>query len=176
MKIALISRYYPLPWNGVGIHVYYLSRELSKLGHEVHVVTTKQVHSPNEKMDNTVYIHRVPEIRAPVISHLSSGWNALQKLRELDNDFDVIHTHHGVFQGKEGFKRIQTPLITTMHGTVSGEWHALKVSDLSYKSKGDATIFLFYPLFRRYEKLYAIHAINSGFPAKRLVVEGGIGI
>ena len=35
--------------------IYYLSRGLSKLGHEVHVVTTKQVHSPNEKMNNTVY-------------------------------------------------------------------------------------------------------------------------
>ena len=78
-KIGLISYYYPSDkektLNGVGIHVYYLSRELAKLGCEVHVFAHGERDSTKENYigDGKLAIHWIStktktKISDPVIA------------------------------------------------------------------------------------------------------------
>ncbi|MDO8528912.1 MAG: glycosyltransferase family 4 protein [Nanoarchaeota archaeon] len=114
-KVGIVSYYYPEKFNldnGVAIHTYYLSRELAKLGCEVHIFCKGNKQSiKNEYLEQgKIIVHRIG-----VVSKLSIQDNVLKKrisyfmfdnqvISEItkenkDETFDIIHTHGWLTSG-----------------------------------------------------------------------------
>jgi len=114
-KVGLISYYYPEKFNlnnGVAIHTYYLSRELAKLGCEIHVFCKGDKNSIRAEYleSGKIITHRMG-----VKSKLSVQDNVLNKriqyfmfdnqvINEITKEnkseaFDIIHTHGWLTSG-----------------------------------------------------------------------------
>src|SRR5690349_18804412 len=101
MRIMMLSWEYP-PKNvgGISTHSYYLSQELKKLGHEIHVITCEEGLAPEHENDNGVFIHRVSPYKIDTndftkwVMHLN--FSIIQegiKLIKSFGKFDLIHAH-----------------------------------------------------------------------------------
>lgn len=94
MRICLASMWYP-PFfiGGAGIYAEYLSRELAKLGHEIHVITPRFGLQEPEIIENGVIVHRIPVIRKPLLWIPCYWLNLRAYHRELQKrlGFDVLH-------------------------------------------------------------------------------------
>lgn len=114
-KVGIVSYYYPDKFNlnnGVAIHTYYLSRELARLGCEVHIFCKGDKGSIKSEYleQGKIIIHRMG-----IKSNLSIQDNVLKKrisyfmfdnqvineiTRENKNEtFDIIHTHGWLTSG-----------------------------------------------------------------------------
>ncbi|MFH1889557.1 MAG: glycosyltransferase family 4 protein, partial [Nanoarchaeota archaeon] len=114
-KIGIVSYYYPGKEglnNGVAIHTYYLSRELAKMGCDVHVFCKGDRDSVKTEYFSMgkLTVHRIN-----VKSHLSVNDNVLSKrisyfmfdnrvINEITQEnkaesFDIIHTHGWLTSG-----------------------------------------------------------------------------
>lgn len=146
MKICLLS-YRGQPYcGGQGIYIYYLSRELSRLGHEVQllsgpphpeVVEAVKVHkveslnlydlpgfSPKEssQLRNPVNLYEFVAVRLGMFPEpLTFSIRAYGKLRELlsHTRFDVIHDNQCLGYGLLRMKRLKIPLVSTIHHPIS---------------------------------------------------------
>ncbi len=126
---------------GQGVYLYYLSRELQRLGHEVHVI----VGPPYPYIPEGIGEHRVENLnffefgfpkQAPfkVFTPLnlyelagtrlgmftemfSFSIRAYQKLRQLlpDNRFDIIHDNQTLGYGILLMKAFEIPIVATVH-------------------------------------------------------------
>ncbi len=102
MKICLISEEFPpeTGWGGIGTHTYNLSRALSDIGHEVHVVTASI--DGQEQISNNGFgtIYRLPELnrQSLIISAFSRMTNKLEKygLAEGANSYPLRSLRRGV--------------------------------------------------------------------------------
>ena len=142
MKICLLS-YRGHPYcGGQGIYIHYLSRELSRLGHEVQVLSGP----PHPEVIEAVKVHKVESLNLydsagfspakpsqllnPVNFYefaavrlgmfpepLTFSIRAYGKLRELlsHSRFDVIHDNQSLGYGLLLMKRFKIPLISTIH-------------------------------------------------------------
>ena len=130
---------FPLPpqkGGGTESHIFYLSNELAKLGHEVHLVSDIV---DNEYFHKNVIVH---EIHAPppsfkggflgwVLNHLLGGLfaskTALATLLKEEN-FDIIHIHGRLAATIVSIlrdsirKNRRTPLIYTLHDLSPWYW------------------------------------------------------
>ncbi len=107
-KILMVTSFYP-PYHvgGACTHVYYLSNELAAMGHEVHVLYSKDSYylkrsrKPNEgeyKNHGNVHLHEIknPLGRvSPVYSYVT-GLVPFKKnaMNVLNNGYDLIHYHN----------------------------------------------------------------------------------
>jgi len=142
MRICLLS-YRGNPYcGGQGIYVYYLARELHKLGHEVHVmsgpphpevadgVELHQLESLNLYESGDSLIRSLFRVRHPVDFYefmgvclgtfpepLTFSLRAYGKLRELaaSHRFDIIHDNQGLGYGLLLMKRLKIPVVATIH-------------------------------------------------------------
>jgi glycosyltransferase involved in cell wall biosynthesis len=91
MKIVHVYHHYYPVVGGLERAVKGLAEELVKLGHEVHVITSKfGAHDrPREERINGVYVHRVKSLRLryPDLMY------PLEHLSDLFRDVDVVHGH-----------------------------------------------------------------------------------
>jgi phosphatidylinositol alpha-mannosyltransferase len=95
VKIGIVTQSYYPRFGGVTEHVHATGAELTRRGHEVHVITSRFASNPAEGL-SVERIGRnvlVPFNRAFV--DFTIGWNLKGQLRRLfrDHDFDVLHTH-----------------------------------------------------------------------------------
>ena len=142
MKICLLS-YRGHPYcGGQGIYIHYLSRELTRQGHEVHllsgpphpeVVEAVKVHkveslslyerpdfSPIKKSQllNPINLYEFLAVRHGIFAEpLTFSMRAYFKLRELlsHTKFDVIHDNQCLGYGLLLMKRFKIPLVSTIH-------------------------------------------------------------
>lgn len=101
MRILMVSDVYFPHIGGIPVHIYNLSSELKKLGHEVKVLTTNystKILDGFKYLPNEEDVYRVG--RAVVIRSNKSwasvcfGFHLGQKIKEiLSSDFDIIHIH-----------------------------------------------------------------------------------
>lgn len=130
MKILMISWEYP-PRNvgGVSNHVYYLSKNLKKLGHEVHVLTCLEEGDITEDEDNGVIVHRVTPYALPSedftkwVMHLNFAMlEAAIRIINCEGKFEVIHCHDwlALYTGKALKTAYNIPIVTTIHATEHG--------------------------------------------------------
>jgi MMP alpha-(1->4)-mannosyltransferase len=145
LKICLLS-YRGNPYSGgQGVYIYYLSRELRNLGHEVHVISGPPYPVLEDgiklhKMDSLMLYDRkhtfaeiLPKITSPLkFYELSAGllgtftepftfsiraYNSLKK--ELQNEkFDIIHDNQCLGYGLLLMKNLNIPVIATIHHPV----------------------------------------------------------
>jgi glycosyltransferase involved in cell wall biosynthesis len=142
MRICLLT-YRGNPYSGgQGIYVYYLSRELSRMGHEVEVIGS----APLPEVSEGVILH---QLRSSSIYHPGSSFRknlpkarnlvdlyelcasrlgifvepgafsfrAYAKLKELcrKRRFDIIHDNQGLGYGLLSMKRLKIPVVATIH-------------------------------------------------------------
>jgi glycosyltransferase involved in cell wall biosynthesis len=130
---------------GQGIYIYYLSRELQRLGHEVHVVSGP----PYPVLEDGIKLHKMeslmlfdrkhtfaeilPKIDSPLkFWELASGLTgdfsepftfsirAYKSLRSqlMEEKFDIIHDNQCLGYGLLLIKRLKIPVVATIHHPV----------------------------------------------------------
>jgi len=96
MKIAMVTEHFPPSWGGVEIHTYELSKELVRLGNEVHVFTPRPERiSFADKVEEThgIVIHRLCGLR--LLKSSFSPYNASKlKCYFKEGRFEVVHGQH----------------------------------------------------------------------------------
>ncbi|MDH5448159.1 MAG: glycosyltransferase family 4 protein [Candidatus Bathyarchaeota archaeon] len=94
MKTCFASfEYPPSITGGAGVYAKFMSRELAKLGHEVHVISPTTEHFFTRKVENDLIVHRIPIIDRPLLK-IPSYWLKLRRFyKELDTleGFDLLH-------------------------------------------------------------------------------------
>jgi glycosyltransferase involved in cell wall biosynthesis len=91
MKIVHIStHYYPLT-GGLERVVQSLAEELARMGHEVHIITSRfgAENRPKEEVINGVYVHRVKALRF----HFPDITYPLDYVEKVLRDADIVHGH-----------------------------------------------------------------------------------
>jgi glycosyltransferase involved in cell wall biosynthesis len=113
------ARFYPYV-GGVENYVYYLSRELVKLGHEVKVVCAAEPGLGDGEMDGVVVqrLHYFGKIA-------NTNITPILPLCLLEEDFDVIHTHLPTPWSSDWSVLVSAvkrkPLVLTYHNDIVGE-------------------------------------------------------
>jgi len=142
MRICLLT-YRGNPYSGgQGIYIYYLSREFQRMGHEVEVIASAplpevsegvilhQLRSSSIYHPGNSFRRNLPKVRNPVDLHelcasrlgiFAEPWafsfRAYAKLKELckQRRFDIIHDNQGLGYGLLLMKRLNIPVIATIH-------------------------------------------------------------
>jgi len=146
MKICLLT-YRGNPYSGgQGIYIYYLSREFQRMGHEVEVIASAplpevsegiilhQLRSSSIFHPGSSFRRNLTKIRNPVdlyelcasrLGIFAEPWafsfRAYAKLKELckQRRFDIIHDNQGLGYGLLLMKRLNIPVIATIHHPIS---------------------------------------------------------
>lgn len=105
MKVALVCKKYSLKEGGLERYTYFLSRELIRAGHEVHIFANTWQKEPG------VIIHRIPMVRlSSPAKNLSFAFFANRALSEIK--FDIIHSmerifYQDIFRVSDGINLVQ---------------------------------------------------------------------
>ncbi|MBC2579472.1 glycosyltransferase family 4 protein [Clostridium sp. DJ247] len=144
MRILMLSWEYP-PKNigGLSNHVFYLSRALSRMGHEVHVVTCEEGAAPIEENNYGVIVHRVTPYKVYTddftkwVMHLNfSMIEEATRIITNSEKFDLIHAHDwlSAFAAKSLKWSFKIPMVATIHATEHGRNRGIKTDIQRYIS------------------------------------------
>lgn len=136
MRILMLALEYP-PKNvgGLSTHVYFLSHALSKLGHEVHVITCGEGDIPFEENDDGVYVHRVRNYEIDTYNFINlvmlQNYAIIEEGIKLFNKIgkvDIIHGHDWLvaFAAKTLKSAYTTPMVATIHATEYGRNNGIR--------------------------------------------------
>jgi glycosyltransferase involved in cell wall biosynthesis len=118
MRICFISfEYPPFLIGGAGIYAIHITKELAKLGHEVHVISPIIRNQKMVSFEDTVFVHRIPTIHKRFLRAPSFWLNLTRKystLREEIGGFDVIHSN-GMSDLSLSKQKVKEPRVTTVH-------------------------------------------------------------
>lgn len=130
MKIMMLSwEYPPRIVGGIARVVHDLSHNLTKQGHEVHVITYLEGDTKEFEKDGDVYVHRVANY--PINANGLIDWvmqlnfcmveKAADVIKEYGK-FNIVHAHDWlVAYAARAIKRTyKLPLVATIHATESG--------------------------------------------------------
>lgn len=181
MKIAMVCPFFLPVVGGMEKHVYNLSLQLQKRGHEVTVFTSKIDHSGREILKSREKIHGI-EVRRfkPYfrLGNFASFWP--QFSRQL-GDFDIVHAHnlrhpHSELSLLAG-KRRKIPVILTPHSPYHSGTHS-PLQELAIKIY-DGMISRI--SLRHFDAVFALHdaerkwLVRKGVPSSKVrVIPNGI--
>jgi len=142
MRICLLT-YRGNPYSGgQGIYIYYLSREFQRMGHEVEVIASAPLPEVSEgvvlhqlrsssiyhpensfrrnlpKVRNSIDLHELCASRLGIFAEpWAFSFRAYAKIKELckQRRFDIIHDNQGLGYGLLLIKRLNIPVIATIH-------------------------------------------------------------
>ena len=150
MKILMLSwEYPPKTVGGLSEHVCNLSRELTKLGDEIHVITCEEGAALEEDYDNGIHVHRVSPLKLQNddfikwVMHLNFA--ILEKAINLITDlgkFDIIHAHDWLtlYSAKVLKKSFTIPMVCTIHSTEYGRNNGIRTDIQKYISSAEWTL------------------------------------
>ncbi|HEX6521592.1 MAG TPA: glycosyltransferase family 4 protein [Streptosporangiaceae bacterium] len=145
LRIALLSYRSKPHCGGQGVYVRHLSRELAALGHSVEVFSGQ----PYPELDDGPVLRELPSLdlyrdddpfRTPRLDEyrdwtdvletammwggafpepLTFSIRALRTLAARRHDFDVVHDNQGLGYGMLGLRRLELPLVTSIHHPIS---------------------------------------------------------
>jgi glycosyltransferase involved in cell wall biosynthesis len=160
----MVTSEFPPKWGGVGNGVHFQANVFAKMGYKIDIITRKQSKGmkipPQHK---NITVHQVPWLKLPMFFTTSFGAQAVLKIKELGNDFDVVHIHSNMtLIEKEAYYDIASPIVSTMHGSWLGERQELRLKNISMSlaSVNDLAIMYISPFFDKYED-YAIRYSNA---------------
>jgi glycogen synthase len=146
MKILMLSwEYPPKSVGGLSNHVFYLSKSLSALGHEVHVITCGDVNATIEEK-NGVKVHTVvpycidSEDFAKWVMHLNFAMvEEAVKLINSKGKFDIIHGHDwlSAYAAKVLKGSYSIPMVCTIHATEHGRNNGIRTEMQRYISSAE---------------------------------------
>lgn len=94
----VISQYHPRA-SGAERQALAQARELTRRGHEVHVVTRALPRVPRDESLDGVFVHRwVRAIEAGPLFAISFVAGVVRSLARLRDEFDVVHTHQALWE------------------------------------------------------------------------------
>jgi glycosyltransferase involved in cell wall biosynthesis len=142
MKILVLTwEFPPRIVGGIARHVAELYPEITRFGHEVHLLTVEFGSAPKYEVVDRVYVHRVPVAPANDFFHWIANMNESMgnhggKLIKEEGSFDLIHAHDWLVADaaialKEIFK---IPLVATIHATEYGRYNGIYSQEQSYIS------------------------------------------
>jgi len=152
LNVCFVSpEYFPIS-GGTGAYVYYLSRELQKLGHNVHVVARHSVDS-TEIVDG-VNVNYVKGVGNPLTRYWRFARSASKKLEELNRKFgfDIIHANLPLVPSFAIPSESANALTSTVHSTWKGEAEAIKRGGRRKLNPNEKLMLRFNSLLRSYEK------------------------
>jgi len=152
LNVCFVSpEYFPIS-GGTGAYVYYLSRELQRLGHNVHVVARHSVDS-TETVDG-VSVNYVRGVGNPLTRYWRFARSAFKKLEELNRKlgFNIIHANLPLVPSFAIPKESVKALISTVHSTWEGEAEAIKHGSRRKLNPNEKLMLRFNSLLRSYEK------------------------
>lgn len=137
---------------GTGAYVYYLSRQLQKRGHYVHVITKHKMNS-TEIVDgvNITYLRCQGN---PLSKYWSFARFTFKKLKELNKKFafDIIHANLPLVPSFALPKEATNALISTVHSTWKGEAETIRHEGLRKLNTNEKFMLGFNSLLRSSEK------------------------
>jgi glycosyltransferase involved in cell wall biosynthesis len=152
LNICFVSpEYYPIS-GGTGAYVYYLSHELQKLGHRVHVVARS-----SEKAEKTVEEGNATYIRCagnPLRRFIGFARSTSKKLTELNrvSPFDVVHANLPLVPSFAVPEELKAALVCTVHSTWKGEAEAIKSEGFGKLNLNEKFMLEFNAFLRSSEK------------------------
>ncbi len=174
MKVCLLCNRGNMYCGGQGVYLYYLSRELHRLGHEVHAI----VGPPYPQLAEGVIEHRVENLNlfefgfpkndpfkifTPLNLYdvavtrvgkfpemFTFSFRSYDKLRRImaEHKFDIIHDNQTLGYGNILMKTLGVPVVATIHHPLPID----KKTDLPYihSIKGRLRRILFYPFLMQH--------------------------
>ncbi len=143
--------YFPIS-GGTGAYVYYLSRQLQKLGNNVHIITRHKANS-TETVDgvNVTYIKSEGN---PMTKYWGFARTTYKKIKELNQKaaFDIIHANLPLVSNLAIPKGAANTLISTVHSTWKGEAEAIKHEGLRKLNTNEKFMLEFNYLLKSSEK------------------------
>lgn len=141
MRICMvISTPFP-PEEGIGYHVYNLSKKLIQRGHEVTVITRGGAKTERMNLDG------IEVLKAPFFPlypfHVSIHGFFLNRLfKKIEKNFDLVHIHTPL----SPIVKTTLPIVSTIHGSMIENARALEVVDLKSLGSKIMTRIVSYPL------------------------------
>lgn len=125
MKIAMImSTPFP-PEEGIGFHVYNLSKNLIEKGHKVTVITRGSLKFETDIFED-INIIRVPFIKLYPFHVYIHGILLNKLFKDIEKDFNIVHLHNPLIP----LIKTKLPVITTMHGSIVEHVASMELIDL----------------------------------------------
>ena len=153
VKVCFLSpEYFPLS-GGTGAYVYYLSKQLMKLGNSASILTGYS-ESRDVKISEKHDIFFIKSFKAPVVKSFLFAAAASRKLRRLRDSFPVDITHVNLplipsFAVPNGFGKT---LVSTVHSTWKGEAEAIRGEPYSRLNSNEKFMVSFNWLLRFFEE------------------------
>ena len=121
--VCMVAERYPPHIGGAPFCVHQLSSALVRLGHRVHVVTSREPGASYEELIDGVEVFRVDRLSTPRLKGLSFLYSATRRLFDLsrEHNYDLVHCHNGV-GGLVGYRwrgRFEKPYVVTLHGSIA---------------------------------------------------------
>jgi len=118
MKICFVSfEYPPLTIGGAGVYAVHITRELARLGHEIHVISPSISKHEIHSIEDDVFVHRIPILHQRFLSAPSFWFNLMRKYEAIRRDaggFDILHGN--VVSDFSLSKRwVKEPRVVTVH-------------------------------------------------------------
>jgi glycogen(starch) synthase len=129
LKVLMLSwEFPPNIVGGLSNHVYGLSKHLTQIEAEVHVITASVLGLPEYEQMDHVHIHRVKPLNEHDDHFLSwiGGLNLAMAYKAIELEaqinFTIIHAHDWLVGAAAAILKgsLQIPLITTIHATETG--------------------------------------------------------
>ncbi len=153
VKVCFLSpEYLPLS-GGTGAYVYYLSKELMKLGNSAFILTGYN-ESRDVKINDKHHIFFIKSVKAPIVKSFLFAAAASRKLSSLRGSLPVDITHVNLplvpsFAVPNGFGRT---LVSTVHSTWKGEAEAIRNEPFSRLNSNEQFMVSFNWLLRFFEE------------------------
>jgi 1,4-alpha-glucan branching enzyme len=152
LNICFVSpEYFPIS-GGTGAYVYYLSRQLQKLGHDIHIITRSEVNS-TETVDG-ININHIKCGGNPVTKYWGFARSTSKKLEELNEKFalDIIHANLPLVPNFAIPEESSKVIISTVHSTWKGEAESIRHEGMRKLNSNERFMLRFNSLLRSSEK------------------------
>jgi len=118
MKIAFVTfEYPPFVQGGAGNYAEKLTKELSKLYHQVHIISPRVKGSRKYEVDAGLIVHRINFINKPLLSAPSYWINLRKRFKAIEKEvggFDIVHGNN-VSDFSLTKKMMKAPRVLTIH-------------------------------------------------------------
>ena len=129
MRIAMVSplemRVPPVGYGGTELVVSLLTEELVSRGHDVTLFASGDSLTNANLVSGCSHFLRGSARNTAILTML----NVIRCLEQADK-FDIIH-NHTTFEGMATASLVKTPMLTTLHGGLEGDW-LMSLRNISY--------------------------------------------
>ena len=152
MNVCFVTpEYFPIS-GGTGAYVYYLSHNLQKLGHNVHVVARDKQDS--EKTINGIHVHYIKGLGNALTRYWRFSRSASKKIEELNKQkgLDIIHANLPLVPSFAIPNDSSKAIVCAVHSTWKGEAMVTKRDNPKELNPNEKSMLRFNFVLRSYEK------------------------